>query len=379
MDKKYLLAPGPTPIPPEVLLAMAEPIIHHRAPVFSTLFEEVKKGLKYVFQTKNDVLIFAASGTGGMEGAIINTLSKGDKAIVVRGGKFGERWGQLCQVYGVEPVFVDVEWGRSVNPEIIFEILKKDPAIKAVCIQASETSTGVSHDVKRIGEYVKKLENTIMIVDAITALGVYDIRTDEWGLDIVVAGSQKAFMLPPGLAFVSMSEKAWKFAEKSNLPKFYFDFKKEKKNQEKNQTAYTPAVSLIVGLSKVLNSIQKEGIEKVFQRHHNLAEATRGAMKALGLELLAKDFPSNACTAVLAPAGIDGQQVVKILREKHGMTIAGGQDHLKGKIFRIAHLGYFDKFDIIIAIAGVEMVLKELGAKIELGKGVRTAEEILGG
>ena len=379
MDKKYLLAPGPTPIPPEVLLAMAEPIIHHRAPVFSTLFEEVKKGLKYVFQTKNDVLIFAASGTGGMEGAIINTLSKGDKAIVVRGGKFGERWGQLCQVYGVEPVFVDVEWGRSVNPEIIFEILKKDPSIKAVCIQASETSTGVSHDVKRIGEYVKKLENTIMIVDAITALGVYDIRTDEWGLDIVVAGSQKAFMLPPGLAFVSMSEKAWKFAEKSNLPKFYFDFKKEKKNQEKNQTAYTPAVSLIVGLSKVLNSIQKEGIEKVFQRHHNLAEATRGAMKALGLELLAKDLPSDACTAVLAPAGIDGQQVVKILREKHGMTIAGGQDHLKGKIFRIAHLGYFDKFDIIIAIAGVEMVLKELGAKIELGKGVMIAEEILGG
>ncbi|OGL42520.1 MAG: class V aminotransferase [Candidatus Schekmanbacteria bacterium GWA2_38_11] len=379
MDKKYLLAPGPTPIPPEVLLSMAEPIIHHRAPVFSTLFDEVKKGLKYVFQTKNGVLIFASSGTGGMEGAIVNTLSKGDKAIVVRGGKFGERWGQLCQAYGVEPVFIDVEWGRSVNPETIFDILKKDPGIKAVCIQASETSTGVSHDVKRIGEYVKKLDNTITIVDAITALGVYDIKTDEWGLDVVVAGSQKAFMLPPGLAFVSMSEKAWKFAEKSNLPKFYFDFKKEKKNQEKNQTAYTPAVSLIVGLSKVLNSIQKEGIEKVFQRHHKLAEATRTAMKALGLELLAKDFPSDACTAILAPAGIDGQQVVKILREKHGMTIAGGQDHLKGKIFRIAHLGYFDKFDIIIAVAGVEIVLKELGAKIELGKGVRVAEEILGG
>ncbi|OGL47576.1 MAG: class V aminotransferase, partial [Candidatus Schekmanbacteria bacterium RBG_16_38_11] len=260
MDKKYLLAPGPTPIPPEVLLSMAEPIIHHRAPVFSTLFDEVKKGLKYVFQTKNGVLIFASSGTGGMEGAIVNTLSKGDKAIVVRGGKFGERWGQLCQVYGVEPVFIDVEWGRSVNPETIFDILKKDPGIKAVCIQASETSTGVSHDIKRIGEYVKKLDNTITIVDAITALGVYDIKTDEWGLDVVVAGSQKAFMLPPGLAFVSMSEKAWKFAEKSNLPKFYFDFKKEKKNQGKNQTAYTPAVSLIVGLSKVLNSIQKEGI-----------------------------------------------------------------------------------------------------------------------
>lgn len=379
MEKKYLLAPGPTPIPPEILLAMAEPIIHHRAPVFSTLFDEVRKGLKYVYQTKNDVLILASSGTGGMEGAIVNTLSKGDKAIVVRGGKFGERWGNICQVYGVEPVFIDVEWGRSVNPELIFDLLKKSPDIKAVCLQASETSTGVAHDVRRIGEFVKKLDNTITIVDAITALGVFDIKTEEWGLDVVISGSQKAFMLPPGLAFVSMSEKALKFAEKSNLPKFYFDFKKEKKNQEKNQTAYTPAVSLIIGLDKVLKEIQKEGLEKVFQRHHKLADATRAAMKALGLELLAKDIPSDACTAVMAPQGVDGQAVVKILREKYKITIAGGQDHLKGKIFRIAHLGYFDRFDIIIAVAAVEMTLKELGAKIELGKGVRAAQEILAG
>ncbi|RMF98312.1 MAG: alanine--glyoxylate aminotransferase family protein [Candidatus Schekmanbacteria bacterium] len=375
--KDYLLAPGPTPVPPDVLLRMAEPIIHHRAPVFSELFERVREGLKYVFQTKNDVIVLASSGTGAMESAIVNTLSSGDKALVVNGGKFGERWGLICKTYGVNPIIVDVEWGKAVDPQIVEDHLKKDPEIKAVCVQASETSTGVKHDVEALGKIVAQRENTILIVDGITGIGVFDIKTDEWNLDVVAGGSQKAFMLPPGLAFITLSDKAWKFAETSNLPKFYFDLKKERKNHLKNQTSYTPAVSLIMGLDQVLTRIKEEGLENVFARHQKLALATREAMKALGLELLA-DQPSDAVTAVKAPEGISGGDIVKTLRNKYRMTIAGGQEHLKGKIFRIAHLGYSDQFDVVNAVSAVEQTLKSLGYPVELGKGVQKALEILG-
>lgn len=375
--KDYLLAPGPTPVPPDVLLRMAEPIIHHRAPVFSELFERVREGLKYVFQTKNDVIVLASSGTGAMESAIVNTLSSGDKALVVNGGKFGERWGLICKTYGVNPIIIDVEWGKAVDPQIVEDHLKKDPEIKAVCVQASETSTGVKHDVEALGKIVAQRENTILIVDGITGIGVFDIKTDEWNLDVVAGGSQKAFMLPPGLAFITLSDKAWKFAETSNLPKFYFDLKKERKNHLKNQTSYTPAVSLIMGLDQVLTRIKEEGLENVFARHQKLALATREAMKALGLELLA-DQPSDAVTAVKAPEGISGGDIVKTLRNKYRMTIAGGQEHLKGKIFRIAHLGYSDQFDVINAVSAVEQTLKSLGYPVELGKGVQKALEILG-
>ena len=373
--KDYLLAPGPTPVPPDVLLKMAEPIIHHRAPVFSELFERVREGLKYVFQTKNEVIVLASSGTGAMESAIVNTLSSGDKALVINGGKFGERWGLICKTYGVTPIIIDVEWGKSIDPKAVEEALKKDPDIKAVCVQASETSTGVKHDIQALGKIVSKKDNTILIVDAITGIGVFDIKTDEWNIDIVAGGSQKAFMLPPGLAFITLSEKAWKLAETSNLPKFYLDLTKEKKNHLKNQTAYTPAVSLIMGLDLVLTKMKAEGLENVFARHSKLAHATREAMKALGLELLA-DNPSNAVTAVKSPEGINGGDIVKTLRNKYRMTIAGGQDHLKGKIFRIAHLGYSDQFDVINAVSAVELTLKSLGHPVELGTGVRKALEI---
>jgi len=377
MLKRYLLAPGPTPVPPEVLLAMARPMIHHRAPEFDPIFAEAREGLQWLFQTRNDVLMLAASGTGGMEGSVSNFLSPGDKALCINGGKFGERWGKICKTFGVQVTELKVEWGHAVNPQLVAEALKKDPAIKAVYVQASETSTGVSHDVKALGEIVKGHDQTILVVDAITALGVFDIKTDAWGLDVVITGSQKALMLPPGLAFVSVSEKAWAHAEKAKNAAFYFNFKKERESQVKNQTAFTPTVSLIIGLQEVIKMLKAEGLEKVFARQGQLARAMREGMKAAGLALFPKESPSDALTAVSAPDGVDGQAVYKNLRVQYGITAAGGQDHLKGKIFRLSHMGYADRFDVITAVAATEMVLKGLGHPVQLGSGVAKAQELL--
>ena len=377
MLKRYLLAPGPTPVPPEVLLAMARPMIHHRAPEFDPIFAEAREGLKWLFQTRNDVLMLAASGTGGMEGAVSNFLSPGDKALYVNGGKFGERWGKLCKTFGVQANEIKVEWGHAVNPQQVSDALKKDPSIKAVYVQASETSTGVSHDVKALGEITKGYDNTILVVDAITALGVFDIKTDAWGLDVVITGSQKALMLPPGMAFVSVSDKAWALADKAKNAAFYFNFKKERENQVKNQTAFTPTVSLIIGLQEAFRMMKAEGLDKMFARHGRLALAMREGMKAAGMALFPRESPSDALTAVCAPDGIDGQAIYKNLRVQYGMTAAGGQDHLKGKIFRLSHMGYADSFDVIIALAATEMVLKGLGYSVKLGSGVGKAQEIL--
>ena len=377
MLKRYLLAPGPTPVPPEVLLAMAQPMIHHRAPEFAQIFGEVREDLKWLFQTRNDVLILASSGTGGMEGAVGNFLSPGDKALFVNGGKFGERWGKLLSTFGVHATEIKVEWGRAVNPQAVADALKKDPSIKAVYVQASETSTGVAHDTKALAEIVKGHEGTILVVDAITALGVMDIKADAWGLDVVITGSQKALMLPPGLAFVSVSEKAWRLAEKAKNAAFYFNFKKERDSQVKNQTAYTPAVSMILGLKEVLRMLKAEGLDKVFARQARLAHATREGVKAAGLSLFPKESPSDAVTAVSTPAGVDGQAVYKNLRVQYGMTAAGGQDHLKGKIFRVSHMGYMDVFDVIMTLAAIEMTLKGLGHPVKLGSGVARAQELL--
>lgn len=377
MLKRYLLAPGPTPVPPEVLLAMARPMIHHRAPEFDPIFQEVRDGLKWLFQTRNDVLVLASSGTGGMEGAVSNFLSPGDKALVINGGKFGERWGKLCKTFGAQVTEIKVEWGHSVDPTQVAEALKKDPAIKAVYVQASETSTAVTHDVKALGEIVKGCPDTILVVDAITALGVFDLKTDDWGLDVVITGSQKALMLPPGLAFVSVSDKAWQLAEKAKNTSFYFNFKREKDNQQKNQTAFTPAVSMILGLQEVLRILKAEGLENVFARQTQMAHALREGAKAAGMEIFAKGTPSDAVTAINAPAGVDGQAIYKNLRVQYGITAAGGQDHLKGKIFRISHMGYLDRFDVITALAATEMVLKGLGHPVKLGSGVARAQELL--
>ena len=377
MEKKYLFSPGPTMLPPEVLLKMAEPIMHHREPEFEKIYAEIREGMKYLFQTKNEVLIFTSSGTGAMEGAVSNLLSKGDKAIVVRGGKFGERWGEICKAYGVEFIPLDVEWGTAVDPKRIKELLESDLSIRAIYTQASETSTGVRHPIQAIADLVKRYDDKVVVVDAITGIGVFNIPTDAWGLDVVISGSQKALMLPPGLSFATLSDKAWKLVEKSTLPKYYFDFKKELKNTKKNQSSYTPAISLYVGLRETLRMIRSEGLEAVFHRHGQLAEATRRAVKALGLELYAPDSPSDAVTAVKIPGGIDGERLKDLFFEQFGITVAGEQDRAKGKIIRIAHLGYYERLDMVMVISALEMLLKEMGYSFELGTGVRAAEEIL--
>ncbi|OGW37203.1 MAG: class V aminotransferase [Nitrospirae bacterium RBG_13_39_12] len=377
MLKRYLLAPGPTTVPSEVLLSMAAPIIHHRSPDFIPVLDSAKKGLQWLYQTKNDVLILSSSGTGGMVGAVNNFFNKGDRVLVINGGKFGERWTKICQAYGLKVEEIIVEWGYTVKPEIVKERLKKNQGIKGVFVQASETSTGVYHDIKTLASIIKEYGDTLFIVDAISALVAHDLRTDVWGIDIMVGGSQKGLMLPPGIAFVSVSEKAWAKEKTSKLPKFYFNFKKERENLARNQTNFTSPVTLIIGLNESLKMLKDEGLKNVFKRHHKLADATRKAVQALGLELYSKESPSNSVTAIMTPTGIDGQEVYKNLRKKYGITAAGGQDKARGKIFRIAHLGYTDKFDIIIAIAGIEMVLKEMGFKIKLGTGVAVAQELL--
>jgi aspartate aminotransferase-like enzyme len=377
MKKTLLLTPGPTPVPEDVLEAMARPMIHHRHEPFRVVLEKVKDDLKYLFQTKNDVLILGSTGTGAMEGAVSNLLSRGDKAIVVQAGKFGERWTEICEAYGVQDLPIDVEWGKAVDPGQVQSALDQSPDAKAVFLQASETSTGVRHPVGEIAALVASRENTIVVVDAITALGVFDIPTDDWKLDVVVTGSQKALMLPPGLAFACLSDKAWRLAKDSDLPKYYFDFAKEKKNLEKNQTAYTSSVSLIMGLQASLERIKAEGLENLFARTSRLARATREGVKALGLELLAPESPSDACTAIKVPQGIDGAKIPTLIREKYGVAVAGGQAHLKGKIVRISHMGYVHAYDILSGLAALEFVLRDLGYPVETGASVKAALDVL--
>lgn len=375
MKKTHLFAPGPTPIPPEALLTMAHPILHHRTPEYEALLAEVREGLKVLFQTTEEVLLFAASGTGGMEAAVVNTLSPGEKALVIRGGKFGERWGEICQAYGVNFTPIDVPYGKAVDPGLVAAALAKDPQIAVVLSTYSETSTGVLHDIKAIAEAVRKTP-TLLVVDAITSLGVMDVPMDDWGLDVVVAGSQKALMLPPGLAMVGVSRKAWAAVERSRLPKYYFDFAAERKHLLKNQSRFTPAISLVVGLRETLRMIRSEGLPNIFRRHEKLAAAMRAGITGLGLELFA-ERPSPAVTAVLVPKGIDGGAILKTLRTRHQVIIAGGQGSLKGKIFRLATMGYVDSSDVVVALSALELTLSEVGYPVKLGDGIRAAQEVL--
>jgi aspartate aminotransferase-like enzyme len=341
------------------------------------VLDSAKKGLQWIYQTGNDVLILSCTGTGGMVGSVNNFFNPGEKVLVINGGKFGERWTKIAQAYGLNVEEVIVEWGYSVKADAVETALKKDPSIKGVFVQATETSTGVQHDVKGLGKLIQAYPDTLFIVDAISALVAHDLKTDEWGIDIMIGGSQKGLMLPPGLAFVSVSEKAWKKNAISKMPRFYFNFRKERENLAKNQTNFTSAVTLIIGLNEALKMLQREGLENVFKRHTQLAHATREAVRAMGLGLYAKESPSNSVTAIEAPQGIDGQLIYKTLREKYGITGAGGQDKAKGKIFRLAHLGYADTFDVITGIAALEMVLKALGHPLPLGTGVAKAQQLL--
>ncbi len=375
MRKYRLLSPGPTPVPEKVLLRMADTIIHHRTPQFQAVLKGVNVKIKKLFRTKNPVLIFASSGTGAMEASIVNFLSKGDKALVIKGGKFGERFAEICEAYGVEVVSYDVTWGKAADPAEVEALLSENPDIKAVYSTLCETSTGVVNDIKGIAGVVGKT-GAILVVDAISGLTADELKPDEWGVDVIVGGSQKGIMLPPGLAFLSVSEKAKKLLETSDLPRYYFCLHAALKAHAKDDTPWTPAVSLIQGLDAVLDMLLEEGLDNVLERHARLANATREAVKAMGLELFAAS-PSNAVTSVKVPEGVDGGALVKKMRDEQGVTIAGGQASLKGKIFRVAHLGYMDEYDTISALAGVEIVLSQLGYGIELGKGVAKAQELL--
>lgn len=376
MKKNYLLTPGPTPLPPEVCESLSRPIIHHRTPQFQNILKEVEENLKSAFQTKNDVFILTSSGTGAMEAAVVNLLSWGDKALVIQGGKFGERWTELCQAYGVKPIVIDVEWGQGLDPQVLKEYLEKEPSIKAVFTTLCETSTGVTFDIKGFGHVIKDT-GAVLVVDGISGLGAIDLQTDAWGVDVVVSGSQKGFMLPPGLAFISTSKKAWKLIEESQCPKYYFDLKMAKKALDKTDTAFTPAIGIVIALNEALKMMKAEGFENIFARHHKLADATRAAMKGLKLELFSPKAGSDAVTAVKLPAGIDGEKLVKTMRDEYGVTIAGGQGEMKGKLVRIAHMGYISEFDILLGIACLEKVLKKMGYTFDLGAGVKAAQEVL--
>jgi len=375
MIKHYLLSPGPTPIPNEVALAMSETMIHHRTPQFNKIFEEARNGLKKLFGTKNDVLMLASSGTGAMEASVANLFSPADKVLVVNGGKFGERWLNISNAYGLNPIELKVEWGQAVKVADVEQQLKAHPDIQGVMIQASETSTTVFHPVREIAKLTKN--GPLFLVDGVTAVGVVPLMMDEWGIDVLVTGSQKALMLPPGLGFIALSDRAWEKTKKAKLPRFYFDLNLERKNQQKGSGAFTPAVSLIFGARASIKMLEREGLENVYARHARLCRATRAAATALGLKLLAPDSPSPAATGIYLPSGIDADQLLDYLRDKMNVTLAEGQDQLKGKAIRIAHIGYMGAFDVITAIAALEMALRKFGAEIPFGRGVAAAEEVL--
>jgi aspartate aminotransferase-like enzyme len=377
MLKQYLLTPGPTPVPERVMLAMARPIVHHRMPAFTAIFNQAAEGLKWIFQTKQPVLMLAGSGTLAMEAAVVNTLKRGDKALCVVGGKFGERWRNICKAFGIETVNLDVEWGKAVDPQQVKEALDKDDRITAVFSQANESSTGVRHPVEEIAKLTQGRERVINVVDAVSALGAFDLPMDKAGFDVLITGSQKALMLPPGQAYIALSDKAWARTESADLPKFYCDLKREKKAQATGETAYTPAVTLTVGLVEALTMLKEEGLEQVFARHDKLARATRAACQAIGCKLFAPNAPSPTVTSVWGPEGLDTGKVVKQLRDKYGVSITGGQDAVKGKILRIAHLGYFGTFDILTSVTALEMALSDLGVKVIRGAGTAAAEAIL--
>ncbi len=372
--KKRLFTPGPTPIPESVMLAMAEPIIHHRNPEFVSVLTSVNENLKYLFQTKNPVLTLTSSGTGAMEASVANLLSPGDKAVFVNLGKFGERWGEIMKAYGVEPIEIKVEWGTAPSAKIVLDALEKNSSAKAVFLTHSETSTGVFTNIKEIAAAVHAKYDIAVVVDGITSIGCHEMRFDEWGLDVIVTGSQKGLMIPPGLAFATLSDRAKKMMETSKLPKYYFSFKKALKAHADNDTPFTPAITLVVGLEKALRMIREETVEHIWHHHKVLSEAVRNGCEAIGLKLFGSPA-SHAVTSVNVPEGVEYSKFNKLLKQKYGITTAGGQEHLKGKIFRVSHLGYYDEIDIVGVVAALEWTLHDLNFKFEPGSGVAAVQK----
>ncbi len=374
IKKTRIMTPGPTPVPVEVLLEGAKETMAHRTPKFRAMLKEASEGLKKVFRTRGEVFILSSSGTGALEAAVANTVSPSDKVVAIVGGKFGERWAELCDAYGANTIKVDVEWGDWLEPTELERILKENPDTKVVFATLSETSTGVVYDVKAMAEVVKKT-NAIFVVDAVSGLIAEPLEMTDWGVDIAVAGSQKAFMMPPGLAFVAVEgEKAWKRIEETTSPRYYFDLRAYKKKHP--DTPYTGAVNLVYQLNKALKMIEEEGMEEIWKRHALFAGAMRDGIKAIGLELFPKK-PGNVLTAVKIPENVDGAEFLKVAREKYGMYFSGGQGKLSGKIFRASNLGYVDRVDMISAMAIVEMTLRDLGVDLPIGAGVKAVEERL--
>jgi aspartate aminotransferase-like enzyme len=374
-EKRYLMTPGPTPVPPQVLAAMALPIVHHRSPDFKPTYRQCLDRLKEVYRTQGEVLLYTASGTAGLESVVANLTSPGDRVVAVSAGYFGERWAEIARVYGCDVDHIAYEWGETPSADDLAARLAELGGASTVLVTQSETSTGVVCDVRAFAAAAKEA-GALIAVDAISSLGAVPCDTDEWGLDSVVSGSQKALMTPPGLAIVSVSDAAWKARERAVSPRFYLDWERTRKAQESLDAAFTPAVSIVVALNVALGLILERGLEAAFEEHVRLGRACREGMKAMGLELFSPDDDSSAVvTTVRVPEPVDGTQLLLDLRDRFGITLAPGQGPLKGKVFRVGHLGYYDVFDITTALAGIELALAEAGADIERGVAVTRALE----
>ncbi|HLW76199.1 MAG TPA: alanine--glyoxylate aminotransferase family protein [Bryobacteraceae bacterium] len=375
IKKQRLLTPGPTPLYPKALYAMLGADLHHRTDDFRAIYKAVLADLRELMGTQNEVLVLVASGTGAMEASVTNCFSPGDRVIVCSAGKFGERWAEIVKAYGLNVLTIEEPYGSFVKPEALEKALAANPDVKGMFVQASETSTGASHDVRAMGEAVKKT-SAIFVVDAITGLGTQPLDIDNWGLDIVIGGSQKAFMVPPGVAFLSISNKAWAMMDSAKLPHFYFNLKKERKNAVNGESSWTPATSLMLGLGEALKYIKTLGMANLVDNAQQLARATRAACAALGLELFSPGSPSASVTAVKAPEGLDSGVIVKEFKSRFGSIIANGQGTMKGNIFRIAHLGYFDFADLFAMVAELELILEANGVPVKLGAGVAAVQKV---
>jgi len=377
MKRRFLMTPGPSPVPLFVRESLAQEIMHHRTSEFKEILKEAHGGLKSVFCTENPVLILSSSGTGAMEAAVSNLFSKGDKVLAIGGGKFGERWAEIAKAFALDVVELNIEWGSAPSADELIKILDENENIKGVLTTLCETSTATVFDIEKIAKITSE-KNMLLVVDAISGLGQDILLTDQWGVDVVVSGSQKGFMLPPGLSFISLSKRAQSAMANSDLPKYYFDLKKALKSHAKDDTPYTSAVSLVVGLATALNAINKEGLEARWKKFSKMAEATREAAKALGLKVFSQQ-PSDSVTAIISPENIKSSDIIKALRSEYGLSIAGGQAEFKDKIFRIAHMGWISEKDLIECFSLLEKVLVNLGYEFKQGASVSRLEEVFHG
>lgn len=375
-DQQILRIPGPTPIPPSVNRAMSQPMIGHRGQSTSDMISDIRPKLKRVFGTKQEVMILTGSGTSGLETAAVNTVAPGEEAVVIVTGSFGERFAKICEAYDIKTHIIEVTWGEALKPLAVKEFLQDHPEVKAVFSTYCETSTGVLNPIPELAAAIKEVSDALLIVDGVSCIGGVETKMDEWGLDVVVTGSQKAFMLPAGLAFIAASERAWKKIEDNPRPRFYLDLKKHRDNIVKDTTPFTPAISLLFGLQQVLQLMEEEGLEEVYARHRLMMEMTRSAFNALGIPLLTSDEDASPTVTAVEPADFDSPVFRKIMKREFGMDIAGGQQHMAKTIFRIGHMGYCSPADMLQAIAAMEIGIVKAGKEIELGKGVRAAQEI---